>query len=596
MESWYPANDAEWALLLDTSTVVGQEFFSWLIQSRRVCESNPSCIGVSLNSPSTDAAGHSIVTRLNGPAYLAQVPPTLGAAFKPDPWRTFRRWAEHRAPTTDAAELNLGPAGLWPTAWRRHFLELMLIMDWFFLYPFLNGGVAAHAIRQGENLVGALLDTEAPKLPQTSLLQQLNHLYEPILLVTDALLASRRPLPTPPVNRTQACASYSPQSHAAIVQTGLTIVIGHLYNQARFGGFLKNILAFCDYPDVRRIVVVWCVETDDYSVVSKRLLTSKPSMRFCRYFARLLPPIMGKCGLKSRTTVHFLIPRTVDSLSNRFTPTYRILTDVVVTVDDDISVTKRDLRRMAATLREQKLERVVGPFPRWHDSQGKYLWLPTASTKKGYPIILTKLHLSPYWLYHSYFCDPIYTPQRAIVDRSFNGEDILYMRVAGDHKVLPLYIITIDPIIDSGLQGLHNRSDHTRERSAMVRSCNFNDSHWSGDVVLPPGTALSAYNHSLYVNVYERKLKECYDCHHESHDPLNGRTIEVADPTCSSGLLTQSTCCAKECGTCAGVGCDLRRPGPTACCGGVIEKSHRSCDIYQPPCVVMQTQSTQHVP
>lgn len=52
------------------------------------------------------------------------------------------------------------------------------------------------------------------------------------------------------------------------------------------------------------------------------------------------------------------------------------MTDVVVTVDDDIIVTARDLTRMETILRAQKLRRVVGPFPRWWDTNNNYLWLP----------------------------------------------------------------------------------------------------------------------------------------------------------------------------------------------------------------------------
>jgi hypothetical protein len=43
--------------------------------------------------------------------------------------------------------------------------------------------------------------------------------------------------------------------------------------------------------------------------------------------------------------------------------------------------------------------------------------------------VLTKLHLSPYWLYHAYYCDAAYTKQRETVALSFNAEDILFNKV-----------------------------------------------------------------------------------------------------------------------------------------------------------------------
>lgn len=75
---------------------------------------------------------------------------------------------------------------------------------------------------------------------------------------------------------------------------------------------------------------------------------------------------MAGCNSELGTTVHFLYPRVPDSLSNRFIPTYRVLTETVMTVDDDILVSERDIERMSTVLRDTGYSRVVGPFPRWY--------------------------------------------------------------------------------------------------------------------------------------------------------------------------------------------------------------------------------------
>ena len=78
---------------------------------------------------------------------------------------------------------------------------------------------------------------------------------------------------------------------------------------------------------------------------------------------------MAVCNKEFGTTAHFIQPRVPDTLSNRFIPSYRILTHAVVTVDDDILVSERDLLRMSTVLRDRGYTQVVGPFPRWYESK-----------------------------------------------------------------------------------------------------------------------------------------------------------------------------------------------------------------------------------
>jgi len=108
------------------------------------------------------------------------------------------------------------------------------------------------------------------------------------------------------------------------------------------------------------------------------------------------------------------MPRVADSLSNRFIPTYRIRTKAVLTIDDDILISERDISRMEITLRTNNYSHVIGPFPRWYKERPgksprlKYLFNPEAGLPQGYPIMLTKVHVSHFELYYHYFCDDAY--------------------------------------------------------------------------------------------------------------------------------------------------------------------------------------------
>jgi len=80
---------------------------------------------------------------------------------------------------------------------------------------------------------------------------------------------------------------------------------------------------------------------------------------------------------------------------------------------------------------------------------------------------------------------------RAMVERVRNAEDILYVKVAADRHVPPsLFVITVDPIFDTGTIGLHSKKGHRHQddRSIALDVFGYNDSFWSSSVVLPPGT------------------------------------------------------------------------------------------------------------
>jgi hypothetical protein len=126
----------------------------------------------------------------------------------------------------------------------------------------------------------------------------------------------------------------------------------------------------------------------------------------------------------------------------------------------------------------------------------------------GYPIMLTKVHLSHFSLYSHYYCDAAYESLRNTVEQIRNAEDLLYIKVAADMFTPPsLFVLTADPIHDTGVVGLHSKGGHNEARSMMLQSCSYNDSFWSTDVVLPPGTTVTQYDDSRYNEQHDRVIE-----------------------------------------------------------------------------------------
>ena len=144
LEAWYPSgqrDDNEWCLVLGSHVDLSPHYAEWIVAGRRACDADNACVGLSLYSPSVseltdNEERRSVATRVgHGPAYLAQLPCMVAPVFKSQPWRVFRSWEQHLSSTNGdyAGDLDLGRAAQWPAAWRRHFLELMLVMDWFMM-------------------------------------------------------------------------------------------------------------------------------------------------------------------------------------------------------------------------------------------------------------------------------------------------------------------------------------------------------------------------------------------------------------------------------------------------------------------------------
>lgn len=122
--------------------------------------------------------------------------------------------------------------------------------------------------------------------------------------------------------------------------------------------------------------------------------------------------------------------------------------------------------------------------------------------------MLTKVHFSHYSLYYHYYCDVTYENLRQSVQQIRNAEDLLYIKVAADRYTPPsMFVVTVDPIKDSGTVGLHSKGGHNEARSLMLQMCNYNASYWNTKVVLPPGTEISTYKHAQYNEQHDRIIE-----------------------------------------------------------------------------------------
>ena len=60
----------------------------------------------------------------------------------------------------------------------------------------------------------------------------------------------------------------------------------------------------------------------------------------------------------------------------------------------------------------------------------------------------------------------------------------------------------------------------------------------------------------------------------------------AGDPQCKTGVKLGKICCDSQCGKCGHEDCEGRPGGGNSCCAGTIRLAQKSCDIYNPPCII----------
>lgn len=275
MEGWYPANNDEWGIFLEDDIEVSPYFMQYLQAARPLCEDAGGCIGISLYSPKLNelVKPKAVITpelQQNGgsPLYMAQVPCSWGAAYRPQHWRKFRLWSVTQPREGKyGGDLELGRGSGWAASWKRYLLELILVMDWSVMYPFFgdHSAYSTNHLELGEHITAA--DTEHKKADYTHPLRHdlmplqpprvwFDHQYNVIATKIENLaIRKSRGLPNRPPT---GCAAYSLEGHRTLTEPdGVTVVMTFFYSPVRFMAFLKNIKAFCAYESVKRIIVMW---------------------------------------------------------------------------------------------------------------------------------------------------------------------------------------------------------------------------------------------------------------------------------------------------------------------------------------------------
>ena len=159
------------------------------------------------------------------------------------------------------------------------------------------------------------------------------------------------------------------------------------------------------------------------------------------------PPPNPKTAFDSAVPVRVRV-ELHNSLNNRFKPDPLIKTKAVFELDDDIMMTCDDVERGFKAWR-QNPTRIVGYYPRLVDGTPlKYRNERYARSKNAYNMVLTgAAFLDSELAFAQYWRDDVATnTARAVVDDSFNCEDILMNFIIANQSDLPRAVEYVNPV------------------------------------------------------------------------------------------------------------------------------------------------------
>ncbi|KAL0084180.1 hypothetical protein F4703DRAFT_1859586 [Phycomyces blakesleeanus] len=154
IESWYPNDNDDYAVLLEDDIEVSPLFYCWskyAILKYRYEQSNPALYGISLYSPRNlellpegrrpfDPA--LVLEPMHPPRmpYVSQVPCSWGAVYFPEHWREFHDYLTSRIEDLRQEHLlNITVPGSrsdrWKKSWKKYFIELVYLRAYVMLYP-----------------------------------------------------------------------------------------------------------------------------------------------------------------------------------------------------------------------------------------------------------------------------------------------------------------------------------------------------------------------------------------------------------------------------------------------------------------------------
>lgn len=203
VESWYPSDDHEYAVILDDRVELSSSFYIWIKQAllryRYDTTTNKNVFGISLYSPvviDTDPSGRQFFHNEYTSPYFMQAPSSAGALYFPEHWREFHDYVTARL--TDQAIvkkkthdrhlfadslLKASRSDKWVYSWRKYFDEVINMRGYVMLYPPYHTSYSTLHIdlakKKNQELYGPVLeklyhiplsDTVSPQLPDMDLL------------------------------------------------------------------------------------------------------------------------------------------------------------------------------------------------------------------------------------------------------------------------------------------------------------------------------------------------------------------------------------------------------------------------------------------
>ncbi|KAM0786797.1 hypothetical protein ACM66B_002231 [Microbotryomycetes sp. NB124-2] len=178
VESWYPASNDSYGVLLEDDVEVSPMFYGWLkfsILSYRYGtpdkrRDSSRLFGISLYQPRNvelrpegrqpfDA--HALFESMSlSPTlpYLSQVPCSWGAVYFPEHWKEFHQYlslrlSEVALPISDAIVPDI-KSNRWPRSWKKYFIELVYMRGYLMLYPNYENFVSlsTNHVEKGEHI------------------------------------------------------------------------------------------------------------------------------------------------------------------------------------------------------------------------------------------------------------------------------------------------------------------------------------------------------------------------------------------------------------------------------------------------------------
>ncbi|KAK4052708.1 hypothetical protein OIV83_001995 [Microbotryomycetes sp. JL201] len=178
VESWYPASNDSYGVLLEDDVEVSPMFYGWLkfsILSYRYGSADKRreasrMFGISLYQPrnvelrpegrqpfDAHALFSSMSLSPNLP-YLSQVPCSWGAAYFPEHWKEFHQYlslrlSEIALPISDTIVPDI-KSNRWPRSWKKYFIELVYMRGYLMLYPNYDDfiSLSTNHVEKGEHI------------------------------------------------------------------------------------------------------------------------------------------------------------------------------------------------------------------------------------------------------------------------------------------------------------------------------------------------------------------------------------------------------------------------------------------------------------